>query len=137
MKQLLTSRFPFSTASFAGAQNRVRDILRRDGALLSDLFIALKPRGEQADEEPYEIHLVGQMRRDDYEIAEQRTRIELAVTQVGGAIDACSGIDVVDVDLMSQAAFTLHDLESFIELSLDDISLRAEPPDPRLPPAVT
>ena len=49
-------------------------------------------------------------------------------------LDACPGIDVVDVDLMSKAAFTLQHLESFIELSFDDLSLRADPPDPHLPP---
>lgn len=116
------------------AESRVRRVLRRDGELLSGLFIALKPRGEQDEEEPYEVHLVGLMRRDDFENAGQRTRIELAINQVGAAMDGCAGINVVEAEVQSEAAFTLHDLDYFIELSFDDLSLRADPPNPRLPP---
>ena len=117
----------------AAAEDRVRGILRRDGEFLSGLFIALKPRGEQDEEERYEIHLVGLMRRDNYENIEQRTRIELAINQVGAALDACVGIDVVEAEVQSEATFTLHDLYYFIELTFDDLSLRVDPPEPRLP----
>ena len=115
------------------AENRVRRILRRDGEFLSGLLIALNPRGEQDDADPYEIHLVGLMRRDNYDNAEQRTRIELAITEVGAALDTCAGINVVESEVQSEAAFTLHDLDYFIELSFDDLSLHADPPEPRLP----
>ena len=115
------------------AQDRVRRILRRNGKHLSSLLVSLKPLAELTDGEPYDLNLVGLMRHEHYENIELREQLTVVVNQVSGAIEHCDGINVLDTDLLSESEFTLHNLRYFIELTLDDLSLRDEPPDPRLP----
>lgn len=115
------------------AQSNLRKVLKRDGDILSALMIATKPHGEIDESESYEIHLVGLMLDADYSNSQKRDRVESAVNRIAEHLDGCEGIEVVDVDALSEADFSLHDLRHFVELGYDDLSLRSDPPDPMVP----
>ena len=114
------------------AQTRIRRLLRRDGTHLSSLLISLKPFEELTEGDEYDVHIVGLVRHEHHENGELRAQLNATVNQVSSLVEQCAGINVLDTDVLSEDEFTLHNLQYFVELTLDDLSLRTNPPDSRL-----
>jgi hypothetical protein len=112
----------------APAQKKVRKALQRDGATLARLMIAIKPGGECAPNESYEIYLLGIMCKADHDVEKDRETVINLVNKVAEPLDECEGIKVVDADVLSETEFSLHDERNFIESNFDDLSLRSKAP---------
>ncbi len=111
----------------AGATRKIEKELKKNGTLITGLFLLISPNEECADDEVYEVAL--RVTAAKTTLATKSIEAELARTtrQIADALGACDGIEVVDHAVVSEAAFTLDDLQYFQRWDWDYRSHSGEP----------
>ena len=106
---------------------KIEKALKKDGKLITGLFLAISPNAECPPQESYKIALRVTATKET--LATKSVELELARTtkQIADALDACDGVEVVDHALVSEAAFTLDDLQYFQRWDWDYRSHSGEP----------
>jgi hypothetical protein len=111
----------------ATSNKKIEKELKKHGELITGLFLVIVPDDECADDVPYQVGLrVTATQKTlvdpDNEIALLRT-----TKQIADAIGACAGLEVVDDALVSEALFSLADLQYFRRWDWDYRSHSGEP----------
>lgn len=106
---------------------KIEKELKKNGKLITGLFLAISPNAECPPEESYKIAL--RVTATKEALATKSVELELARTtkQIADALDACEGIEAVDHALVSEAAFTLAELQYFQRWDWDHRSHSGEP----------
>ncbi len=110
-----------------GATKKIEKELKKNGKLITGLFLAIDPNEECADGEIYRVMLRVTAAKET--LATTSVEVDLARTtkQIADALDACDGIEVVDHQLVSEARFSLDDLQYFLRWDWDYRSYSGEP----------
>ncbi len=111
----------------AGSTKKIEKALKKNGRQITVIFLAISPNEECSDDEDYQVALRVTAAKDT--LAEKSVELELVRTtkQIADALDACDGIEVVDHALVSEAAFTLADLQYFQRWDWDYRSHSGDP----------
>jgi hypothetical protein len=106
---------------------KIEKELKKNGKLITGLFLAISPNAECPPEESYKIAL--RVTATKEALATKSAELDLARTtkQIADALDACDGIEVVDHALVSESSFTLADLQYFQRWDWDYRSHSSEP----------
>jgi hypothetical protein len=111
----------------AGATKRIEKELKKNGKLITGLFLAISPNEECAADESYQLALRVTAAKATLAAKSVETELLRTTKQIADALDACDGIEVVNHDLVSEAAFTLDDLQYFQRWDWDYRSHSGEP----------
>lgn len=111
----------------AKSNKKIEKELKKNGELITGLFLAIVPNDECAADESYKVGLrvtatPKTLTDPDNELALLRT-----TKLIAEAIAACNGLDVVDYALVSEASFSLADLQYFRRWDWDYRSHSGEP----------
>jgi hypothetical protein len=109
-----------------GVHTQIAAGLKSRGGNISGIYLSLTSE-ELPAARPYEITIIGTMRRVDFERDELRVPAQHAFDQVAAAFDACAGIEVMYSELTSEAQVSLDEIGAMRSLGLEYISYR----DPR------
>ena len=111
----------------ADATKKIEKALKKDGTQITGLFLLISPNEECAPDEDYQVAL--RVTAAKATLAEKSVELQLARTTkvIADALNACDGIEVVDHALISEAAFTLDDLQYFQRWDWDYRSHSGEP----------
>jgi hypothetical protein len=111
----------------AGSTKKIEKALKKSGKQITGIFLAISPNEECGSDEDYQVAL--RVTAAKGTLVEKDVEIELvrATKQIADALDACDGIEVVDHALVSEAAFTLADLQYFQRWDWDYRSYSGEP----------
>lgn len=94
-----------------------------DGHDIADLFIALTPSGEAAEEQRYDCALLATMRSDLFQNQLRREQTVTKVQHIRALLDACDGIKVLDDEVASEAEVTIEDLRAYRRFGFEYMSL--------------
>ena len=111
----------------ADASKKIEKVLKKHGRSITGIFLALDPNDELAEGESYRVLLRVTATKET--LATRGTELELArvAKAIADALDDCNGIDVVDHALVSEAEFTLADLQYFQRWDWDYRSHSGDP----------
>lgn len=101
-------------------------ILKKRGEYITGLFIALDPWSELSDDEEYTVILVATVENDS-RTDEQLTELYQAIDEIGSLLDTCSGLHVVEGELVFESDFSLANLRTYSRFEYDYLSLREKP----------
>ena len=109
------------------ATKKIEKELKKNGKLITGLFLAISPNEECPADKSYSISLRVTAARET--LVKKSVELDLVRTtkQIADALDACDGIAVVNHELVSEAAFTLADLQYFQRWDWDYRSHSGEP----------
>ena len=96
-----------------GSAKKIEKELKKNGKLITGLFLAISPNEECAAGESYQVALRVTATKETLAAKSVETDLVRTTKQIADALDACDGIDIVDHALVSEAAFTLADLQYF------------------------
>jgi hypothetical protein len=135
----LRSAFPDAfNERLAAARKSMRKIeaaLKRDGALITGIFLWVDPPEEIAAGEQYRV-IVRLTAREEV-LAQTATEISaLALTEtIRQEFDGIDGVEIIDYQLVSEADFSLADMRTMLRWDYDYLSYRAGTPDNTAPAA--
>jgi hypothetical protein len=110
-----------------GANRKIQKELKRNGALITGLFLAISPDDECLPEQSYRVALRVTATKETLATRTRETDLVRTTLLIADALRACKGIDVVDHDLVSETQFTLADLQYFRRWDWDYRSHSGEP----------
>lgn len=110
-----------------GSAKKIENELKKNGKLITGLFLALSPNGECSADESYRVALRVTATKETLATKSNETELARTTKQIADALDACDGIEVVDHALVSEAMFTLDDLQFFQRWDWDYRSHSGEP----------
>jgi hypothetical protein len=111
----------------AQATKKIEKELKKNGNLITGLFLAIHPNEECAPEESYQVALRITAAKATLATKSVETELLRTTQQIADALDACDGIEVEDHALVSEAVFTLADLQYFQRWDWDYRSHSGEP----------
>lgn len=131
------SAFPDSfnnrLASARGPIRRIESAFKREGNLITGIFLRLNPPDEVGPDEPYEI-IVRLTAKEEVFARDELEARALALTEtVRREFDAIQGIRIIDYALVSEADFSLADVRETLRWDYDYLSFRAGTPDDTAP----
>lgn len=101
----------------------IEKALKKGGTHLSGIYVTLDPWGEADEGEDYRVLLVGTVPAEVYD-REDLVPLYGTIDQVARALEACEGISVENSQLVSEADFSLDDLQKHHKLNYDFLSYR-------------
>jgi hypothetical protein len=109
------------------ANKKIERELKKHGELITGIFLAIKPHDECGDGTNYIVALRVTAGKATLTNKSVESQLVTTTKQVADALDACAGIEVVDYGLVSEAEFTLEDLQYFQRWDWDYRSHSGEP----------
>lgn len=109
----------------ARAREKIRKRLKKDGDLVTAIFLSLRSEAELPEDDPYEVivSVVAESRRASDQVDGHRLR--LVTDAIEEALSSADGIQVADCRLVPDDEFTLADMKRSIEWDVwDDLSNR-------------
>lgn len=116
-----------------GAKSQIREALKKGSEIISGIYVAIDPEVELGAEVDYEMTLTAVMKVEDYEVPALRAKAYGILNKISGAVRGCSGVKLIDPQLLSEAAFSLDDLRNSDRLDTDEDLSQRSPGHP-LPP---
>lgn len=117
------------------ALTQINKLVKRDGGDLLGFYLVLSG-DELPPDVPYEIELVAVADDSVFSDPVHRAHVQSVVDSTAALLDACTGVDVLDVRLCGEDDITLADLRVMRRWDFDDLSFRTSPPGERTPPQV-
>jgi hypothetical protein len=115
------------------SMRRIEAALKRDGGLITGIFLWVDPPEEIAAERRYRVIMRLTAKEDVFEQTETETRaLELNET-IRREFDSIEGIEIVDYQLVSESDFSLADMRTMLRWDYDYLSYRAGTPDDTAP----
>jgi hypothetical protein len=111
----------------AASTKKIEKELKRNGRLVTGVFLAITPNAECASDETYQVALRVTATKETLASRSVETELVRTTKSIADALDACDGIQVVDHALVSESAFTLADLQFFRRWDWDYRSYSGEP----------
>jgi hypothetical protein len=111
----------------AASTKKIEKELKKNGKLVTGLFLAITPNAECSAEESYQVALRVTATKETLASRSVETELVRTTKSIADALDACDGIEVVDHALVSESAFTLADLQFFQRWDWDYRSYSGEP----------
>jgi hypothetical protein len=112
--------------------SKITDLMKRQGDLITGLFLTLNTEEELGPEDSYDVVLLGLLREETADL-DTRDKADELVAQSAAHLGACEGIDVKDYAVKSDAEISVADLRKLRRLDQDNLSYRAGTPED-LPP---
>jgi hypothetical protein len=106
--------------------SKVHAMLKKKGHHLSGIYIGVVSE-DVAGEEPYEILVIGSMRRETYSNQTYRAKAQEAIDQIGALLDGLELVEVLETELRPEASISLDDLRYIRRWDFDDLSVRQTP----------
>ena len=136
----LRSAFPYSFnerfANARGPKRRIETALKRDGWLITGIFLNVSPFEEIVPAQQYQIIMRLTAKEDLFEQPELVTKA-LALTEViRREFDSIDGVEITHYELVSEADFSLADMRVTRRWDYDYLSYRAGTSDDTVPNAV-
>lgn len=135
----LRSAFPDSfnerLAAAKKPMKRIEAALKRDGSLITGIFLRVDPPEEIPPEEPYKIIIRLTAREEVFEQGEMETRALELTEAIRREFDGIDGVEIIDYELVSEAEFSLADLRATLRWDYDYLSYRGGTPDDLAPAA--
>ena len=136
----LRSAFPDTfNERLAAARNSMRRIetaLKRDGSVITGIFLRVDPPGDITPRELYQVIMRLTAREEVFEQPEAETRALELTEFIRHEFDRIDGIEIVDYALVSEANFSLADLRVTLRWDYDYLSYREGTLDDTAPPAI-
>lgn len=117
------------------SMKRIETALKRDGSVITGIFLRVDPPDEIAPEERYQVIMRLTAREDVFEQPEAETRALELTEVIRQEFDCIEGIEIVDYALVSEADFSLADLRATLRWDYDYLSYREGTPDETAPVA--
>jgi hypothetical protein len=117
------------------SMRRIEAALKRDGALITGIFLWVDPSDEITPEEQYRI--IMRLTAKEEVLEEPATEAAaMALTEtIGQEFEGINGVEIVDYQLISEADFSLADMRTMLRWDYDYLSYRAGTPDDPAPTA--
>lgn len=135
----LRSAFPDAfNERLAVARKSMRKIeaaLKRDGALITGIFLWVDPPEEIATQEQYRIIMRLTAKEEVLEQTATETRALALTETIRQEFDGIDGVEITDYQLVSEADFSLADMRTMLRWDYDYLSYRAGTPDDMAPAA--
>jgi hypothetical protein len=136
----LRSAFPDTfnqrLAAAKGSMKRIETALKRDGSVITGIFLRVDPPDEIAPEERYQVIMRLTAREEVFEQPEPETRALELTELIRHEFDRVDGIEIVDYELVSEANFSLADLRATLRWDYDYLSYREGTLDDTVPTAI-
>jgi hypothetical protein len=135
----LRSAFPDAfnerLAAARKSMRRIETALKRDGGLITGIFLWVDPSEEITPEEHYRI--IMRLTAKEEVLEQPATEAAaLALTEtIGQEFEGINGVEIVDYQLVSEADFSLADMRTMLRWDYDYLSYRAGTPDDTAPAA--
>jgi hypothetical protein len=124
----LRSAFPDTfnqrLAAAKRSMKRIEAALKRDGSVITGIFLRVDPPQEIAPEVRYQVIMRLTAREEVFEQPEPETRALELTELIRREFDLIDGIEIVDYALVSEADFSLADLRSTLRWDYDYLSYR-------------
>ena len=124
----LRSAFPDTfnqrLAAAKRSMKRIETALKRDGSVITGIFLRVDPPDKIAPEEQYQVIMRLTAREDVFEQPETETRALELTENIRLEFDRIEGIEIVDYALVSEADFSLADLRAILRWDYDYLSYR-------------
>lgn len=91
---------------------------------LKTLYVSLSSWEELPAGEDYKIFLVGTLQVEDFGDAQARNTAELGILKIAATLRSCTGIQVPDAQVLSEAEMTLDHVRKLERWNFDSISLQ-------------
>jgi len=108
------------------AVKTLRKTLKSKGDLLTAIYLFFVTEEELPRDEPYEVIMYGSMRLENFDVPEKRTEAQKLLDKVEAALATCTGIDVKESVLKSEADISLDELRRLKRWDFDDLTFRGE-----------
>jgi hypothetical protein len=115
------------------SMKRIETALKREGTLITGIFLRVDPAEEIPAEEPYQVIMRLTAREEIFEQRELETRALELTEAIRREFDNIDGIEVVDYALVSEADFSLADVRATLRWDYDYLSYRGGTPDDPAP----
>jgi hypothetical protein len=133
----LRSAFPDAfnerLAIAARSMRRIEAALKRDGGLITGIFLWVDPPEEIAAGDRYRVIMRLTAREELLAQTGTETRVLQLTEVIGREFEQIDGIELVDYQLVSEADFTLADMRTMLRWDYDYLSSRAGTPDDAAP----
>lgn len=114
---------------------RIEAALKRDGTLITGIFLRVDPPEEIAPEEKYRVIMRLTAREEIFEQPQLETRVFEVTEAIRQEFDSIHGIEIIDYELVSEAEFSVADLRITLRWDYDYLSYRAGTHDDTAPDA--
>jgi hypothetical protein len=105
------------------AEEQLKRLLRTGAGSINAIYLALDD-AELDQAQDYVVVMRGVMLAQDYDVEARRTLAQVTLGRVAATLSGCSGIDVVDFDLVPERDITLDDIRAIKRWSpFDSLSL--------------
>jgi hypothetical protein len=135
----LRSAFPDAfnerLAAAKRSMKRIETALKRDGGLVTGIFLRVDPTDEIGPEEQYRVIMRLTAKEDVLEQPQLATRALALSETIRQEFADIEGIQIIDYDLISEADFSLADLRETMRWDYDYLSYRAGTPNDTAPNA--
>ena len=118
------------------SMRRIETALKRDGSVITGIFLRVDPPEEIALGERYQVIMRMTAREDVFEQPEIAARALELTESIRQEFDSINGIEIVDYELVSEANFTLADLRVTLRWDYDYLSYREGALDGTTPPGI-
>jgi hypothetical protein len=108
---------------------RIEAALKRDGSLLTGIFLRVDPPDEIPAEKPYRVIIRLTAREEVFKQEETEARALDLTEAIRREFDSIDGVEIVDYELVSEADFSLADLRATLRWDYDYLSYRGGTPD--------
>ncbi len=133
----LRSAFPDAfnerLAVAARSMRRIEAALKRDGGLITGIFLWVDPPEEIAAGEPYRVIMRLTAKEEVLEQTGTETRALQLTEVISREFESIEGIELVDYQLVSEADFSLADMRTLLRWDYDYLSYRAGTPEETAP----
>ncbi|MEW6338949.1 MAG: hypothetical protein AB1625_16295 [Acidobacteriota bacterium] len=129
VKRYSRTAFPDAfNARIRKAQRPIARALESNGQALREIFLTMSSWDELPEGEPYRVQLIATMTREDYEDPEGRERAHQALDKVEEKLHGCSGVEIVEALLVSEAEVSLDEFRQMERFDFDYLSAETDEP---------
>lgn len=112
----------------------IQTAVEQHGNLITGLYVTLSDESELPDDQKYAVILTAVVRVEDASPG-NLLDVQQVVDTLAGHLSACSGIDLHDSVVLTEADVTVQDLRVLRRLDMEALSYASEPPGHVAPPA--
>jgi hypothetical protein len=127
--------FPGCLQRALGSCEKIEAALKRDGALITGIFLWVDPPEEIADDQQYRIIMRLTAKEEVFEQAATESRALALTETIRQEFDRINGVEIIDYQPVSEADFSLADMRTMLRWDYDYLSYRAGTPDDTAPAA--
>ncbi|HMJ10177.1 MAG TPA: hypothetical protein VK524_02170 [Polyangiaceae bacterium] len=109
------------------ANKKLQQELKKNGELITGLFLAISPKEECSPDQNYQVALRVTAAKETLALRTREINLVRTTNLIADALRSCKGIDVVEAELVSETLFTLADLRYFQRWDWDFRTHSGEP----------